>query len=289
MASRALDWICESLQQFQPIRLDSKLDELRKQALAELLMLTLYIRRNPFFQNDSRLDRISQFVLAAYNQTAFKDHLSRFDFLAQATFVAFLEAAGLPVDDIDRNVVSERCDSREVCEYPPHRLINLRYVLDLGRIEHHLPSYSRLCRGGFLSFKLNLCYVTNIDVYRITHLLFYCADFGSREPEGLSLHSKRYGVWVVDKLLAMYLNRGDWDLVSELLLSTKCLRSVQTANFSLGWRALMAAQGESGMLPGPYFKRDKAEGMSRADGDNYCFEKCYHTTIVAALAGALCG
>jgi hypothetical protein len=287
LASRALDWICENLHQFKPVGRNGELDELRKQALAEALMLSLYMRRNSFFLNDCRLDRISQFVLAAYHDAVFTDQLFRFDFIAHATFVVFLEAAGLRVDEFDRNVVRERCDSREICEYAPHRLINLRYVLDLGRIKHCLPTYAQLCSGGFLTFKLNLCDITNSDVYRITHLLFYCADFGARELEGLSSSDKSYGVWVVDKLLAMHISRRDWDLVSELMLSSKCLRSDQ-ANLSSGWRALIAAQNQSGMFPGPYFRQGKADELSGDDRAKYLFETCYHTTIVAALAGALC-
>ena len=51
---------------------------------------------------------------------------------------------------------------------------------------------------------------------------------------------------------------------------------------------MMVDQWPCGRVVGPYFRSAKADELTGAEKRNYIFESCYHTTLVAALAGATC-
>lgn len=288
LATRALDWLVNNLDQFQPLKDGGTPDGFRQKALGELATVCMYLRRNKFFAGDSRCRQIELFVLDIYSKPTFHDGLFRFEFLPQVLFAATLRNAGLLHDDYEWTAIQELCDSIIVSEYAPHRLLSLRYFLDLGGFAHRLPSYSALCKSGILSARINLIYATDMDVYALTHALFYCSDFGARRMRGISKAKFRYVSRVVDRLLTMYIHRGDWDLVGELLLSAHCLRATATTAYAYGCRALTCAQRKDGAVPGPGYQETRAQLLRGTKKARYTFEKCYHTTLVAALVGALC-
>jgi hypothetical protein len=161
-------------------------------------------------------------------------------------------------------------------------------VLDAGQFRHDLPSYAVLGQSSIVSKPVNVIYLTNAEAYSITHGLFYLSDFGSRPVVGLSQSQREHMEWVVDRILGMYIRAGNWDLVSELLVSCHCLGSTGSDTYALSWRALCGAQWPCGAVPGPYYKAEKANSLTGAKNREYVFEQCYHTTLVTALAGALC-
>jgi hypothetical protein len=172
-------------------------------------------------------------------------------------------------------------------ERPPHRLLELRWLLDSADLAHRLPSYGVLCRASNLGRQVNPIYLSDYDIYSITHTLFYLTDFGRLPETQLSSVRRRRACEIVGKLLAMQIYRGNWDLVGELLLSHHCLRA--TSDFyASGWQALLAAQWPDGAVPGPNYRSQATEGMNDTDRQSYVFKHCYHTTLVAALVGALC-
>lgn len=144
-----------------------------------------------------------------------------------------------------------------------------------------------LCRASNLGRQVNPIYLSDYDIYSITHTLFYLTDFGRLPETQLSSVRRRRACEIVGKLLAMQIYRGNWDLVGELLLSHHCLGA--TSDFyASGWQALLAAQWPDGAVPGPNYRSQATEGMNDTDRQSYVFKHCYHTTLVAALVGALC-
>jgi Domain of unknown function (DUF6895) len=139
-----------------------------------------------------------------------------------------------------------------------------------------------------VSKPVNVIYITDGESYSITHALFYLSDFGSRSIAGLSPSQREHIHWVVEHLLGMYICAGNWDLVSELMVSYQCLGQTTSDIYALGWQSLIDAQWPCGAIPGPYYIAQKADNLTGVQRRKYVFEKCYHTTLVTALAGALC-
>jgi hypothetical protein len=292
VTDRALSWIESNLDRFDPFRRPFKPNEFRPKALVELALLACLLRRQPAFADDDRVSGILRFALRVYHTPFFRDSPFRLEnaFPPRALLAAILRVCGLVFVDRDWDAIQVLVTRSNVCspEQVPHRLLELRHLLDLGGFEHRLPSYPRLFRSSLLRGPLNLAYVTDFEAYSVTHTIFYLSDFGSRPLLGPGPADLDHAVWLVDHLLGMYTRRGNWDLVAELLLSLQCLGRTSSILYGLGWRALVDAQTADGMVPGPQFDPGKREAAGRECDLDHVFGTCYHTTLIAAMAGALC-
>lgn len=120
-------------------------------------------------------------------------------------------------------------------------------------------------------------------------MTLYLNDFGVRGITELSSRRREPTEWTVGHLLGMYIRLGNWHLVGELLLACHCLGgSTGSQLYDLGWGGLFSAQWSDGCVRGPHFNSVKEENLDVAGRHEYPFEECYHTTLVAALAGGLC-
>ena len=71
-------------------------------------------------------------------------------------------------------------------------------------------------------------------------------------------------------------------------LSLHCLRQTDSCLYRYGVQALMDAQLESGAVPE---RKDALEGERRPTEEeehDVVFRRCYHTTLVAAIAAGIC-
>lgn len=118
--------------------------------------------------------------------------------------------------------------------------------------------------------------------YSITHALLYASDFSARPLDFLAQEEVQRVHEAVVHLLGVYLRRKNWDLAAELLAAERCLGRVSRHSL-MGWRHLLAAQQADGRMDGPQLER-LADGERDAER---LFDACYHTTLVAALAGAV--
>ncbi|MGI0014511.1 MAG: DUF6895 family protein, partial [Nitrososphaera sp.] len=166
----------------------------------------------------------------------------------------------------------------------PFRVMDLRHMLDSGGFKHNFPSYDHLYQQTLLAKTPPLLYLTDADVYSITHTLFYLADFGFRPIEAIPGEQLPTVCWIIGALLGIYLRSSNWDLVGELLLACRCLRWPPPFVFDTAWDALLDAQLPDGSIPGPEFLKEEMQKLNELERRTYCFEKNYHTTLVSALA-----
>lgn len=255
-------------------------------------MLAMYLRRTPSFRPDERVQGFLRFVAEAYNQPPFFERLFRVRsaFLPQVFLAVILRITEIRINDYEWRAIQELINSGTIhlAAQPIHRLLELRYMFDLGGLSHTIPSYSSLCRKSSLARSASLVYLTDMDAYLITHALFHCSNFGFNSPRGISESKAQSVRKILDSLLAMYIYRRNWDLVGELLLSRHCLGDVGSTFSGLAWRALFDAQRHDGAVPGQYFDAKELDRLNGAAKEKYLFDTCYHTTLVAALVGAVC-
>jgi len=291
LANRALDWVERNLTSFEPFKGEAEPNIPRQQALVELAMLSMYLKRLPDFANP-RLRLYLQFISHVYNMPLFKERLVRVtrDFIPQAFLRVILRETGLDTGDHEWEAVQTLIDSGNVCssERPPYAMLELRHLLDLGQFAHGLPSYSELYRSSFASKRVNFISTSDHDAYSITHVLFFMSDFGFQPITAISASEIRRIADNVQHLLGMYIIRGNWDLVGELMLACHCLRQTTSDFYAFGWQALANAQLESGAVPGPYYDYKQASARDGTNLQEYLFSTCYHTTLVSALVGAVC-
>jgi hypothetical protein len=295
VSDRALGWTVAHLDFFNPLQNTPKPDELRHKAFVELALTCLHLSRQPAAAQNERLQRLLEFIARIGNLPFFRDAIFRVSnmFVPHVLLAVVLRACGLADDRARWLALGELIDRAtiQVSERPVFRTMELRYLLDLGQIPHRLPSYTSLVRRGILSRPLNVAYVTDADAYAVTHTLFYLSDFGSKPISEISSSRREDVRWSVEHLLGMYAHSGNWDLVGELLLSCTCLGVGREASalYSVCWRVLSDAQWPNGGVPGPQYDPARAQNLEGVEQQSYVFEQCYHTTLVAVLAGAICG
>jgi hypothetical protein len=293
LTQRALDWLSLHLDCFDPFPDGRTIDESRVKAIDELALLGMYLWRHSAFTGDPRVRSLLEFVLNTWSNPLFRHRIHRIRgaFIPYALPGIVLWRCGLLRDKQEWGTLQE-CISRNnvtLPERPPHRVLELRFLLDLGQFQHDLPSYSNLCRNSMLTVPLNPICMSDADVYSLTHILFYLSDFGSLPVSVLSSRRLEYNQWAVERLLGMYLYKKDWDLVAELLLSCHCLGRKDFKLYRMASSALEAAQLSNGMVPGPAFDPAEVEQLQQGTRRIHIFEKCYHTTLVSALTAAQCG
>ena len=289
---RALDWIDANLKLFNPSQRENFADRLRLTPIVELSIVCLYLHREPEFKQDARLKSFLEFISKIYTNLSIREHLLQGDetFISYAWIAIVLNTCGLLTGDYEQQVIQELVNFSNVQyrEMLPFHRIELRNLLDFGNFTHRLPSYETLYQSSILSKPLNILYMTDRDIYSVTHVLFFLSDFGWRPLTMISPSQLEQICRKVEQRLKMCIQRKNWDLVGELLICYHCLGENTSMLYRAGWQALIDAQWESGAVPGPNYKQMKSENFEDSKQQEYVFQQCYHTTLVAALGGALC-
>ncbi|QLH23608.1 hypothetical protein [Streptomyces sp. Rer75] len=279
----ALGWIDKNLSHFDPFK-DGELTALCEIPLSELAILTLSAQRCSTPVDMAVITRFLDFLESAHHNPAYRER----PFREPETLVPHLVVAaalehGGRIDGLTyRAAVETLVEASTVTApaLPPHRMMELRHALDLGRVRHGLPSYLTLYRGTMPARPLNPIYISRAEAYVLTHVIFYAADLGHRPAQGISEDERERLGKLVERLLGMYIAARDWDLTAELILSARCLRS-PSAFDDLGWECLASAQRADGAVPG---LRARLEEGDAPDVELEA-SACYHTTLVSALAG----
>jgi hypothetical protein len=291
MADRAIDWLSANLDRFEPFRGRFERDWPTHRALVELALIGMCLRRQTIFADDARVARLLERVLQTYRHPVYREIAFRHggDFVADAFVPVALYACGLLDGDDERRALQSLIDNGNILlrSRAPHKTLELIHVLELGGFRYRLPS-AVACLQRFGSKPMNLIEMTNDDAYVITHTIFYLSDFGARLDFAIPVKQRRDLSWVVHHLLGMCVREGHWDLVGELLLCCHSLRLTGSPLYTVGWRAFLTAQRPDGAVPGPHYDPAQLNALAASDRREYLFQSCYHTTLVAALAGAQC-
>jgi hypothetical protein len=287
-----LSWLEEHVDQFDPFRDRREPALFGELPMVELALLCMCLTREFGASRPEAVERLLDFLLPIYRRPAFRERLFRHpeEFVSHAFLRSALRECGAIDRTPDRDEIQRVVDRDDLATItrPPHRMLELRYALDLGGVRHSLPSYATLARHSVLARPLKVPALTDAEAYVVTHVLFYVSDLGHREANGLPGSYLSNARVAVERLLGMYLNAGNWDLVGELLLSLHCLRQTGSDLYDFGLASLAAAQLPSGAVPGAHYRPEKLAALAEPERTAYLFRRCYHTTIVAGLVAALC-
>lgn len=282
---RSLDWLYANLDQFHP---DESAGNWKVKACIELAIASFHIKQCPDFSNDRRISEFLEFLLEVYSEPIFHEHLFRSDDpLISYGHIAFvLHATGMLVDRHEMLAIERMIawTNVQTSERLPYRMLELRYLMELGGFKYKSRSELTLYRNTMLARGTNLVYVSNEDTYNITHTVFFLSCFGSRSISILSGSQRQKALNLIEHLLALYICKSNWDLVGELLLTHSYLEGEVTEISEYGWALFVKAQWETGALPGPHYANSGSSHPNSQDDREYIFKSCYHTTLVAALA-----
>lgn len=289
----ALDWIAGRLEDFGPDAPASRRaggsGPAARKPLAELALACAWLRRSPRARADPRLGAAVSFVSEAMAQPALADRLLRDpdELPALVLLTAALHACGVRVETARRRQVQRLVDDSRLaarCDGALARL-ELRHVLDLGGFAHRLPPAGRLFAATPAARPLDPLHLSSADGYGVTHAVFYAADLG-RSPAAIGPRAAARVRALVRDLLGMRLHAGDWDLAGELAVSARCLGGLDSPLEPLALERIGAAQRPDGSIPGRTFRQRHLDQLDESERRSYKFARCYHPTLVAALAAA---
>ena len=291
LADRGLDWLTANLDRFEPFQGQPTWIWRKHKALVELALISLCLRRQTNFADDIRVDRFLELILRTHRNPVYREVVFRQggDFAADAFVPLALHACHL-LDDADEfRALQDLLDHSNILwkSRPPHKILELIHLLDLGGFSHRLQSPTTYLKR-FVNRPMNLIRITTDDSYVITHTVFYLSDFGARVDFLIPDTQRQQLSWLVEHLLGVYVRVENWDLVAELLLCCHCLRLTRSPLYAIGWQALLATQRSDGAVPGPDYDPTQQDGLAAELRPEYLFEHCYHPTLAAVLAGAQC-
>lgn len=295
MADRALDWLIVNLDRFEPFQGQPKRIWRKQKALAELALISLCLHRQTAFADDPRLDRCLGLILQTHRNPVYREILFRqsddyFTDFATDVFVPLaLHACGLFDDADEWQAIQNLLDHSNILfrSRGPDSMLELIHLLDLGGFRYHLLSPATYL-NRILQRSANIIRITHDETYTITHIIFYLSDFGVRRDFSIPDKQRQQLSWLVEHLLGMYVRDKHWDLVGELLICCHCLRQTHSPLYAIGWQAFLGAQRPDGAVPGPRYDPKQEAALAADRRSEYFFHHCYHTTLVATLAGALC-
>ena len=290
VGTRAIAWFDSQLITWSPSYDRDEPNELSQTALAEiaLLVLTLQRRCTRQFDRHPSLKLWLDYLFKSYSRPGFHQYIfhgHRLAFIGHLIIWLTLSRNHyrLPVsrEQIQRLVAGG--DRTSIVARPLYRVMELRYFLDIGRFRHDLPSWGSLFRTGSSFAFLDLPGVEPLDIYAVTHTIFYLTDFGRHIPRFIPPDTlSRLNNSLQDLIIRM-IHQHHWDLLAELLLAVHCISSNLTQVLGAGWRELAQAQDKSGAInEGPsasasYFGSELGEG----------FLPLYHRSLTAAMAAFL--
>jgi hypothetical protein len=292
VASRALGWIEAHLSHFDPFSQGLAPDEQAQTVLAELAWVCYLLRRRREFAHDPRLDRCLDLVESVYRHPHFHEYAFRGDkrfFDRHLQVWIALSSRGVE-KLVSRDQLQKMIDAANVTvvELTPYHSLELRYLLEVGRFRHDLPSEADLFRQTFLGGNPKIVFAMDSDIYSITHTVYYLTDFGARNSPLLSGQERDRTLQLIDLLLGMMIHARQWDLVAELILSHRCLDPTEVPMVRLGWEALLAHQDPEGAIGSSACSPSKLKELPPGkEGKRRLFTSCYHQTLVTVLAGYL--
>lgn len=268
IGAKALGWIEANLVGFDP---RNSFTERSITAVAELAFMCVQLERWGY--RDLRPRRTClQLLPRAVADPKMQQVLYDFRQAFPALLVFWLALEGSKSPGIERDRIQSLVDSGfGACERAPHRMLEVRYLLELGNFRHNLPSAEAMFCLTTLGLEVAHQDFNREEAYSVTHTVWYITDFGRRRPAILKSRLPRT-IKLLEAMVAQAVATQDWDLTAESLLALDCLPSGPPVSVEYAWEKLAGAQTESGALP------PVQDQLARG------FEACYHPTLTAALA-----
>jgi hypothetical protein len=294
--SNSLDWVIANLNFFTlPSREEDEaaeeiLIDRQRKAFGELvlgcMLMSRYSKTRASPQFKKALDYIESQVRKPEYSFNMVRRLNLFPFYL--TVLAGLEECGKTFPE-HRFALQRVLDFGHVAaiERTSWGQIDLRYFLDYGGFKHSIPDYQLLYRVSSIYGLAPIPYLRDLDVYALTHILFYMADFGRRDLRPILAERFDRTREEVALLLGTYTYGKDWDLVAELLICCLCLDYRPSPLFGLAWQGLLTSQEPDGKIPMKTLDPESRELADPRTAAAYQFKNAYHSTLVGLFAAMM--
>jgi len=280
----ALDWVCDHLDDFHLEEVDGIAVPEGMKGVTELAVMTATYAAHFEAAEEPRVLKTLQFLRSVQDDTGVGDYLVRSPrhFVVYATLFGALRKLGHEQRD-RRNALAMALAERyhAQIERPPHRVMDVRLVLEWCGLEGDLPTLETLAMESIEFRGASPLYLDDVSVYDLTHSIMFRCGFGTR-PDGLADLPERVGRdELLRTLVLAYVQRRHWDLVAELLLCLICVHRADDETFTSSLEALLSAQAPDGSIlgcrgaPGTSEEREREHDVG--------FEHTYHTTLVAVM------
>jgi hypothetical protein len=291
--NNAFNWIEQNIALFNPLKHENESNTsslYQTKALGELGLLCMLYHRCTQGILAPKVEHFLLFIYEIWQHPEYQERIVRRPAYFQIYTMVYvvLQQCNI-INASSKEIIQRTLDQGYVTatETTAMRLLDRRHLLDCGGFHHNLPSYEELYKNTLLAKTPPIIYLTDTDVYAITHTIFYLTDFGRCSTIRLDGEHLVKVRWMIETLLGVYLRHKHWDLVGELLLSCQCMHWYPEIIFETAWETILKVQLPDGSIPGPRFSVEQLSSMDSVQKVNYCFEQNYHTTIVNAMAGFL--
>ena len=266
----AFKWIENNLNYFSLYNA-AIIDRNRIKAFVELVFLVNFLEDS----SKKNLSKIKRFIEFEINNFDFESALIHdIDALAGiAVIEEYCINNGISkYNALLNKVVDNKIDI--MLQKTPFRILDLSYSLSKAGIKSNLGSNYSLYKKTFLGKNKNLCYVSPMGAYSITHTIFYLTDMGRSLMED-SIDINKINSKLVN-LMAYYLFINDMDITSELIMCKFFIKNVWNQKeinlLNEIIEKIKELQAKDGRVPPPKYRREFNKEME--------FFQCYHTTLV---------
>ncbi len=228
----------------------------------------------------TRIDRVARQLIPYARDTQMKLNLTLHPALATdfATAHLLLTRLGYPdpafAELLDQSRQAQGSASRE---RTPHRVLEQQWLTGLS--DSVAPM--KPAQTGILDQPLDLLGATNEDLYAFTHAIMYTTRFfagSSRLPR-----SRRALLLEAEAALARCLDRQDYDLCAELLLTWPLTGAPWSPAATFAFRVLTTVEDRAGFLPTPSTRLAELNARTGADRTRYLLATSYHTIYAMGL------
>lgn len=287
IGNTAMDWVINNLEYFDLQHNISNSFRWHLKTYVELVFLSNYLIRTSLWKHDSRLDIIIDFIKDTWEKSNLTELIHRDpDGLAGLAILAEF-AREINYQDNSLSFTLEkfrRFNYIELLKKIPFRMMDLKYSLERAGIESNLPSYKSLYNQTVAGKRASIPYMSTMDIYSVTHTIFYLTDMGNRPIEQiLTTKEKLYLQKLVLQLLSVSLRQKNLDTAGELIMCCRFL-DISKENesnrllFQTFWDLLKYSQMAEGSIPSPTYQPNNEE-YSESENE-YIFKHCYHSTLV---------
>lgn len=275
---KSSNWLFNNLEYFDP-RKGSIIadDKYTVKAFTELLFIqNMFFPKNLFSEHKQR--KIDNFVLNIIDKTSFYNYVNQNPDMMSVlpTIIEYLHNHGQKFDGTERITELIEYNYDLLAQKTAFRQLDLAYSFRKANIKTKFDSLQSIYRLTILNKKGNNFYFSDMDVYSVTHTIFYMTDMGRKEAPEIATNDT---LALLLRLIELYILDDNMDILAELLICLKFLHydlSVLAVSsiVNRALKILKKHQRRDGVVLGPGIN------LSLRDSKEKIFRLNYHTTMV---------